>query len=635
MNITNPLSSQEKIAILRATFLAQLPERIERAKLLFSQLQRDEPPATDLIMELHRFFHSLKGSGRSFGFSELGAAGAHGEKWLTAYMETPARSIDAIGLERLEHYLDQVALIINTTQTSHDEIATFSSEQLPIEKTSHRVRLVYLCDDDLSTLDPLATQLDCFGFTTLTFTNATTLQAAIELQWPDALIMDLDFPAGSGEAIKVLATLKKRAKKTIPLICLATCDTFANRLAGIKNGGVAYCLKPIHVTDLVAALESLPPPLPPDPFRILIIDDEPEIAAYHGIILQEAGMLTHHVKDSSHVLEVLSEFIFDLVLMDLYMPECDGRDLARLIHQLPNYASMPIVFLSGETNRKKQISAMRIGAEGFLTKPVNPEDLIVAVAIRAERTRTLRSMTHAKEEAELANKAKSEFLSRMSHELRTPLNAVLGFCQLLDLDPVEPLTPAQKESVAQIHKSGKHLLELINGLLDFARIESEKVIPEMAITDPTAIIQNCIAMTQPLAIKRFISLINTSSDLTFPLIFIDPLRLKQILINLLSNAVKYNRKGGYITVSHRETSKHFLEISISDTGLGIPKEQWDQLFKPFNRLGAEKSGIEGSGIGLNISKSLVEMMGGRIGFNSETGKGSRFWIAFPIVANQP
>ncbi|MBF0128309.1 MAG: response regulator, partial [Magnetococcales bacterium] len=408
-------------------------------------------------------------------------------------------------------------------------------------------------------------------------------------------------------------------------------DDFATRLAAVRNEGVAFCPKPTHVMELVAALESLPPPQQPDPFRILIIDDEPEIAAYHGIILEDAGMQTHHVNDPSRVLEALRQNSFDLVLMDMYMPECHGRDLARLIHQVPDFAGMPIVFLSGETNRKKQTSAMRIGAEGFLTKPVDPEDLIVAVAIRAERTRTLRSMTRAKEEAVQANQAKSEFLSRMSHELRTPLNAVIGFCQLLDLNLVEPLTPTQKESVDQIHASGNHLLELINGLLDVARIESGKLLPEMEIIDPEPIVHHCISMTRPLAMKRFVSLINTSGESRFPFVYVDPLRLKQILINLLSNAVKYNRKGGYITVSHRLTSKGQLEINVSDTGPGIPREKWDQLFTPFCRLGAEQSAIEGSGIGLTITKCLVEMMGGRIGFNSEPGKGSRFWIAFPVV----
>ncbi len=248
-----------------------------------------------------------------------------------------------------------------------------------------------------------------------------------------------------------------------------------------------------------------------------------------------------------------------------------------------------------------------------------------------ERKQIAEALTNATKEAILANKAKSEFLSRMSHELRTPLNAVIGFSQLLELNHLEPLSSTQQESVTQIFSAGRHLLELINGLLDVARIESGKITPEIEPLNPATLIKNCIAMTQPLASKNFVSLIHTGEDACCPQIKADPLRLKQILINLLSNAVKFNRKGGYVTIAHRQTPEDQLEISITDTGPGIPKEQWKQVFKPFNRLGADASGVEGTGIGLNISKGLVEMMGGHIGFDSEAGKGSRFWISLPIT----
>lgn len=635
MSDTTPLSSQEKIAQLRIAFLEQLPERLARARALFRQLQQKPLHSNEVMAELHRFFHSLKGTGRSFGFRELGNAGAHGEKWLSAYLNTPPSSIDTPWLERLEEYLNQIEPLLTTEQAPTMPEAPPTATPSMADSQEYGGRLVYLADDDAGLLEQLANQLACFGFTITTCPDLTTLHTAIAAHWPDAVILDQGFPNGTGTALHSLKPLRQAANKSLPVIVLANNDTFASRLTAVQNSGVAYLRKPTHVMELVTAFATIPPPQSPEPYHILIIDDEPEVAAYHGIILEEAGMLTHAVSDPSQVLEVLKKNHFDMVLMDMYMPECDGQDLSRLIHQIPDHGNMPIVFLSGETNRKKQISAMRIGAEGFLTKPVNPEDLIVAVAIRAERMRILRALTLAKEEAERANLAKSEFLSHMSHELRTPLNAVLGFCQLLDLDPVEPLTPTQKESVDQIHASGNHLLELINDLLDMARIESGQVIPEMEVLDPTAILHNCISMTQPLAAKRFLSLINTNSHTPFPLLYVDPLRLKQILINLLSNAVKYNRKGGYITISHHTTDANLLEISISDTGPGIPRERWDQLFTPYNRLGAEKTGIEGSGIGLCITKNLVEMMHGQIGFNSEPGKGSRFWIAFPIVEQQP
>ncbi|MBF0294733.1 MAG: response regulator [Magnetococcales bacterium] len=251
-----------------------------------------------------------------------------------------------------------------------------------------------------------------------------------------------------------------------------------------------------------------------------------------------------------------------------------------------------------------------------------------------ERKAIAEALIKAKEEAVRANRAKSAFLSRMSHELRTPLNAVIGFSQLLEFNPLEPLTPGQRESVSQIFSGGKHLLELINGLLDVARIETGRITPEMEILDPTSIVLNAISMSRPLALKRFVSLINTGEEVPYPLVHADPLRLKQVIINLLSNAIKFNRKGGFVIVAHRETGDGELEISVKDSGPGIPREQWNQVFKPFSRLGAEAAGIEGTGIGLNISRGLMEMMGGEIGFESEQDKGCRFWIRLRTADRQ-
>ncbi|MFA6921535.1 MAG: diguanylate cyclase, partial [Gallionella sp.] len=178
----------------------------------------------------------------------------------------------------------------------------------------------------------------------------------------------------------------------IPSIFLSARDDFAARLGAVQAGSAAYFHKPARAIDLVATLDELTCRQQPEPYRILIVDDEPEIASYHSIILQESGMVTNQLSEPARVLDVLQEFRPDMVLMDMYMPGCSGHDLAKLIRQVPDYVGLPIVFLSSETDRKKQFSAMRIGAEGFLTKPVIPEDLVAAVAIRAERMRTLRSL---------------------------------------------------------------------------------------------------------------------------------------------------------------------------------------------------------------------------------------------------
>lgn len=235
------------------------------------------------------------------------------------------------------------------------------------------------------------------------------------------------------------------------------------------------------------------------------------------------------------------------------------------------------------------------------------------------------ALTEAKDAAEQANRAKSEFLSHMSHELRTPLNAVLGFGQLLESDPDEPLTPSQHENIRHILDAGWHLLELVNEVLDLSRIEAGKMALAIGNLDLGAVLGECVDLVSPLAEKRGIG-IDKSEACSIYFVAGDKTRLKQVLLNLLSNAVKYNRVHGAITLDCREMPNDAVRLSVSDTGLGIPAEKMAQLFQPFSRLDADKTDIQGAGVGLVISKRLIELMGGSIGVDSVPGKGSTFWI---------
>ncbi len=226
--------------------------------------------------------------------------------------------------------------------------------------------------------------------------------------------------------------------------------------------------------------------------------------------------------------------------------------------------------------------------------------------------------------AEKANRAKSEFLSSMSHELRSPLNAILGFAQLMASEAPQP-TPSQAGSIDQILHAGWYLLELINEILDLSAIESGKLSMSVEPVPLTEVLAECQAMIEPQAQKR-------GHSLHFPrldpprFVLADRIRLKQVLINLLSNAIKYNRPGGRIVVECTAVTPARTRLSVRDTGLGLSPEKLAQLFQPFNRLGQEKGGEEGTGIGLVMSKLLVEMMGGMIGVESIVGEGSVFWF---------
>jgi PAS domain S-box-containing protein len=236
----------------------------------------------------------------------------------------------------------------------------------------------------------------------------------------------------------------------------------------------------------------------------------------------------------------------------------------------------------------------------------------------------------ARVEAERANRAKTEFLSRMSHELRTPLNAILGFSQLLEMDE---LSTDQRENVAYISQAGRHLLQLVNQVLDISRIESGQISISREPVAVDDVIQEVTALVRPLADARRVALDLRAVE---PGVFVlaDRQRLNQVLLNLLSNAVRYNRDGGSIRVETRPAADGMLRISVADTGYGIPPEQHDRLFRAFDRLGAENSSVQGTGMGLALSKGLVEAMAGSIGVDSTVDVGSSFWIELDLAESQ-
>ncbi len=273
------------------------------------------------------------------------------------------------------------------------------------------------------------------------------------------------------------------------------------------------------------------------------------------------------------------------------------------------------------------------GPQGARTLRVMLKDISERKQLDKELQERNAELERTREVADKANRAKSDFLASMSHELRSPLNAILGFAQLMDAGTPAP-TPAQKSSIDQILHGGWYLLELVNEILDLAGIEAGQLALTMGAESLEEVLQDCQTMIAPQAAASGVQISFPAFEQTCS-VHADRRRLKQVLINLLSNAIKYNRPQGTVEVAWSLRSPARVRISVKDSGIGLTSGQLTQLFQPFNRLGQEIGTTEGTGIGLVVSKRLVELMGGNIGAHSTVGEGSVFWFDLALVGSAP
>jgi PAS domain S-box-containing protein len=277
-----------------------------------------------------------------------------------------------------------------------------------------------------------------------------------------------------------------------------------------------------------------------------------------------------------------------------------------------------VLDLRTRSGRSIRITERKTADHGTVTMIADTTDDV-------ERAEELR---RARQQAEAASEAKSEFLSSMSHELRTPLNAILGFTQLLERDRKQPLSERQLERLSHVLRGGEHLLRLIDDVLDLSRIESGRISVSSEPVEIASVLAEVIHTLEPMASRAGIHIVPPGVPSGVPSVIADRTRLAQVLMNLGSNAIKYGKPDGHVAF-RTEVGSGSVRITVIDDGIGIPEDKRDRIFDPFQRAGQEAGPIEGTGIGLTISKRLAEIMRGRVGFQSQLGQGSEFWIELP------
>ncbi|MBI3538292.1 MAG: diguanylate cyclase [Chloroflexi bacterium] len=377
---------EKQLRELRDAYAQALPDRIQNILVAWQTLQANWEKAS--LRALYRLVHSLAGSGATFGFRALSSAARESELYLQGLLENPHLPSS----EQITQISALVQEIKRAAEIQPDEIDLPALTVLPSPSVTipeHENHLIYLIEGDPALATILVNQLSPFGYVLRIFRATTDGDPALKKDFPEAIVLDASVQESLPRANEILAQIRL-AHPNLPLIVIASRGDFPSRLHAARMGSNAYFTKPIEISALTLHLDMLTAHKAPEPYRILIIEDDKDLAEHNAAILCQAGMKVHVVTDPTIVTPALIEFNPGLILMDLYMPTVSGLELAAVIRQQEAFVSIPIVFLSAVANPDIQLAAMRLGADDFLAKPIQADHLISSVSSRAQRYTSMR-----------------------------------------------------------------------------------------------------------------------------------------------------------------------------------------------------------------------------------------------------
>jgi len=504
---------------------------------------------------------------------------------------------------------------------------------------------VYLFISDTNLAHNISEKISAHGYNVIYLINEEEFSKDEDRDSHDTVLTD---PSNFNHPI-----IQRAKSLNIPIITLSNDQTIEARLESVRKGHSYFVPLPVDIEFLQNTIDKAMAPRLPHPYKILVIDDDEMLAAFHEMIIRRSGMQTKIINSPLMAFSTIDDFKPDLILMDLYMPSCSGAELSRIIRQKEEYSGIPIIFLSTESDINEQMAAMEFGGDDFLSKPITPERLIATISNRARRaieantissnlkvvadelkTKTI-DLDNALTTARSAEALKGRLIATMSHEIRTPINGMLG---ILDKLLQTKLDSEQQELSEIVLSSTESLLSILNDTLDFSKLEAGKMTLEKIAFSPAKIINQIHKLFDETASSKGIRLAQKIEDNVPDNIYGDPVRLKQILINLINNAIKFTDHGIIttdISVKSHDNNTITLLFKVIDEGIGLTAEQQGSIFGEYSQAKTSTSRTHGgTGLGLSICQKLSKIMGGEIGVISKPGLGSTFWFT-ALLSKQP